>query len=74
MKSTVKRLVSAAALTAALTMVGGYAALAEAPPDHAPAHGKDCGFGDNHSTKAKNGHVGGDGHVPGHHKGATYCP
>ncbi len=67
-----KRLLSAAVLTAGLTMVGGYAALA-APPEHAPAHGKDCGFGEIHSTKAKNGHVGGDGHVPGHHQGATYC-
>jgi len=68
-----KRLLSAAVLTAALTMVGGYAALAETP-EQAPAHGNNCDFGDKHSTKAKEGHIGGGGHVPGSHRGATNCP
>jgi len=68
-----KRLISTGVLAIALTLVGGQAASA-APPEQAPAHGKDCGFGLIHSTKAKAGHVGGDGHVPGHHQGVTYCP
>jgi len=68
-----KKKLATAAAAAMLVGTLGLASPAGAG-GHAPAHGKGCGFGEFHSSLAKAGNIGGDGHIPGSHRGASgFC-